>query len=251
MLPKMHFAKKWTMLCLAACGVFCVAAQGNMNMQQHDMAPYYFGISFGYNSSTMLTTRNEAFLQQNDIERIEPHSSRGLELGFLGTARFSNRFALRFAPKLILGGSKYLTYYFTPKYLEDNPTKSAIENIRLPANLLSFPFDLKMNSDRIHNFRVYLFGGLRYDINLSSNSSEYEAIKQLDQNPPPLFRKNDFSVEGGIGFNIYLPFSVISPEIKISKSIGNSQIRDPQNPYSAVLDQIKTQTIVFTINVEQ
>jgi len=247
----MRFAKKWIMLCLSVGAAFGARAQGNLNMQNHDMAPYYFGVSFGYNSATMLTTRNAAFLQQNDIERIEPHSSRGLELGFIGTARLSNRFALRFAPKLILGGSKYLTYYFTPEYLEANPTKSAIENIKLPANLLSFPLDLKMNSDRIHNFRVYLFGGLRYDINLSSNSSEYEAIKQLDQNPPPLFRKGDFSYEGGIGFNIYLPFSVISPEIKISKSIGNSQVRDAQNPYSAVLDQIKTQTIVFTINVEQ
>ncbi|ANI90525.1 hypothetical protein A9P82_00325 [Arachidicoccus ginsenosidimutans] len=215
------------------------------------MQPFYFGISVGYNSSTLLTTRHPAFLQQNDIDRIEPHSSNGIELGFSGTARLSNRFDLRFAPKLVLGGSKYLSYYFTDEYLQANPGKQPVENIKLPANLLSFPLDLKLKSDRMRNFRVYMFGGLRYDRNLSANASEYTAAKQLGQNPPPLFRSYNWAYEGGIGFNIYMPFSVISPEIKIGRSIGNNQVRDAENPYSAVLDKIRTQSIVFTINIEQ
>ncbi len=234
------------------CAIAKLRAQDlNLNRENHDMEPFYFGISVGYNSSTLLTTRNAAFLQQNDFNRIEPHSSRGLEMGFSGTARLSNRFDLRFAPKLILGGQKYLSYYFTDSYLQANTGKTAIENIKLPTNILSFPLDLKLKSDRMHNFRVYMFGGLRYDRNLSANGAEYRQVKQLGENPPPQFRSGDFAYEGGFGVNIYMPFSVISPEIKIGRSIGNSHVRDAENPYSNVLDAMHTQTVVFTINIEQ
>lgn len=227
------------------------AQEPGLNREDHDNRPFYFGISAGYNSATLLTTRSAAFLQQNDIDRIEPHSSQGLELGFAGTARLSNRFDLRFAPKLVLGGQKYLSYYFTDSYLQANPGKTATEVIKLPANILSFPLDLKLKSDRVHNFRVYLFGGLRYDRNLSASAAEYREAKQLGQNPPPQFRSGDLACEGGLGFNIYMPFSVISPEIKIGRTIGNSHVRDAENPYSNVLNTIHSQTIVFTINIEQ
>ncbi|MDE1190742.1 MAG: outer membrane beta-barrel protein [Arachidicoccus sp.] len=225
--------------------------EGNLNRISHDMNAFYFGISVGYNSSTLLTTRNEAFLQQASINRIEPHSSQGIEMGFSATARLSNRLDLRFAPKLVLGGQKYLSYYFTDAYLQANPGKEAVENIKLPTNILSFPLDLKLKSDRIHNFRVYMFGGMRYDKNLSANSAEYRQAKQLGENPPPQFRSGDFAYEGGLGFNFYMPFSVISPEIKFSRTLGNSHIRDADNPYSAPLDIMRTQSIVFTINIEQ
>lgn len=237
------------LLCIGCKNIF--AQEANLNREDHDRRAFYFGISVGYNSSTLLTTRSAAFLQQNDIDRIEPHSSQGLELGFIGTARLSNRFDLRFAPKLVLGGEKYLSYYFTDSYLQANPGKTAMENIKLPANILSFPLDLKLKSDRIHNFRVYMFGGLSYGRNLSASAAEYREARQLGENQPPQFRSGDLAYEGGLGFNIYMPFSVISPEIKIGRTIGNSHIRDAENPYSNVLNTMHMQTIVFTINIEQ
>ena len=226
-------------------------AQPRLNRENHDLLPFYFGISIGYNNSNLQTTRAAAFENQSVFSRIEPHSSSGLALGFMMTKRLTNRLEIRTVPKLILGGSKYLSYYYTDSYLNAHPEKKPIENIKLPANIFSIPLQLKLNADRINNFRVYMFGGLKYDINLTANSSEYKAAMQLDQNPPPLFRKSDIGYEGGIGFNFYLPFTVISPQIKISNTLGNSHVRDTKNPYSNVMDRFRTQMLVFSVTFEQ
>ena len=228
-----------------------VVAQPRLNRENHDQLPLYFGISIGYNNSDLQTTRAGAFEQQSTFSRVEPHSSSGLALGFMVTKKLSNRFELRTVPKLILGGSKYLSYYYTDEYLSNNPERNQIENIKLPANILSVPLQLKLNSDRIRNFRVFMFGGVKYDFNLTANASEYREAMQLDQNPPPLFRKADFGYEGGIGFNFYLPFTVISPQLKISNTLGNSHVRDTDNPYSNVMDRFRTQMLVFSVTFEQ
>lgn len=226
-------------------------AQPHLNRPNHDELPFYFGISIGYNNSTLQTTRSAAFEGQNTFSRIEPHGSSGLALGFMITKKLTNRLELRTVPKLILGGSKSLSYYYTTEYQNAHPEKPAIENLKLPANIFSVPLQLKLNSDRMRNFRVYMFGGVKYDFNLSASASEYKEAMQLDQNPPPLFRKADFGYEGGIGFNFYMPFSVISPQIKISNTLGNSQVKDPENPYSNVLDRFRTQMIVLSVTFEQ
>ena len=228
-----------------------LVAQPRLNRENHDQLPFYFGISVGYNNSDLQTTRAAAFEGQSTFSRVEPHSSSGLALGFMVTKRLSNRFELRTVPKLILGGSKYLSYYYTDAYLAANPERDQIENIKLPANILSVPLQLKLNSDRIRNFRVFMFGGIKYDFNLTANSSEYREAMQLEQNPPPLFRKGDFGYEGGIGFNFYLPFTVISPQLKISNTLGNSHVRDTENPYSNVMDRFRTQMLVFSVTFEQ
>lgn len=228
-----------------------VAAQPRLNRENHDQLPFYFGISIGYNNSNLATTRAAAFEEQSTFSRVEPHSSNGLALGFMMTKRLSDRLEIRTVPKLILGGSKYLSYYYTADYLSAHPEKKPIENIKLPANILSIPLQLKLNSDRIRNFRVYMFGGMKYDINLTANSSEYKEAMQLDQNPPPLFRKGDLGYEGGIGFNFYLPFTVISPQIKISNTLGNSHVRDTENPYSNVMQRFRTRMLVFSVTFEQ
>ena len=226
-------------------------SQPRLNRENHDNLPFYFGISVGYNNSNLQTTRAAAFEGQSIFSRIEPHSSNGLALGFMVTKRLSNRLELRTVPKLILGGSKYLSYYYTDTYLASHPDEKPIENIKLPANVLSIPLQLKLNSDRIKNFRVFLFAGMKYDLNLTANSSEYKEAMQLDQNPPPLFKKGDWGYEGGVGFNFYLPFTVISPQIKISNTLGNSHVRDTENPYSNVMDRFRTQMLVFSVTFEQ
>jgi hypothetical protein len=170
-----------------------------------------------------------------------------LELGFIGTAKLVKHLELRLVPKLIIGGSNTLIYYY-PAPGADTITA---ENIKLPTTLFSIPLQLKFNSDRIHNFRVYLFGGIKYDINLSASSEEYKRSRDLGLFPAPQFKKAVLGAEGGIGFNFYAPFAVISPEIKLGTTLGNNQIRDVSNPYSNTIDKIMQRMVTFSINFEQ
>ncbi|MEI9807519.1 MAG: hypothetical protein WDO16_06315 [Bacteroidota bacterium] len=41
--------------------------------------------------------------------------------------------------------------------------------------IVSFPFQLKLQSDRIGNFRVYMLGGVKGDIDLASNARAKKA----------------------------------------------------------------------------
>jgi hypothetical protein len=206
----------------------------------HDSWPYYFGMSISYNHSSLHPSKHPTFLQNDSVLSVEPGSSGGIALGLVGTMQLSPRFSLRANPQLIIGGAKYFTYSL--KY--PSPTESLIEKKTLPSTIVSFPLQVKFNSDRIGNFRTYLMGGVKYDMDLASNSTARNAEDLVK------LKKNDYGVEAGIGFNFFFPFVTFSPEIKISNGLSNIHSRDPNLKYSNVLDKLQSRMIVFSIILE-
>ena len=89
-----------------------------------------------------------------------------------------------------------------------------------------------------------MLGGIKYDIDLASNSAARNAENIIK------LKRYDFGVELGIGFNFYLPFVTISPELKISNGLSNIHQLDPALKYSNVLDKIQSRMIVFSIHFE-
>jgi hypothetical protein len=170
----------------------------------------------------------------------EPGPSGGVALGLMGTLRIDDHFQFRVNPQLIIGGSKYISYNLT----HTKPGESSFQKQVLPSNIVSFPFQVKFNSDRIGNFRTYMLGGIKYDIDLASNSTARNADDIIKLN------RNDFGIEAGIGFNFYLPFVTISPELKISNGLTNLHHLDPALKFSNVLDKIQSRMIVFSIHFE-
>jgi hypothetical protein len=217
------------------------AQESELNRPDHDNLPYYFGITIAYNSSTLHPTKNAQFLQQDSILSVEPGSSGGLALGMLATLRVSNHFELRANPQLIVGGSKYFTYDLSTPL----PTESFVEVKTLPSTIVDFPFQVKFNSDRIHNFRVYMMSGMKFDIDLASNSAARNAQDLVK------LEKYDVGYELGIGFNFYLKFVTLSPELKLSNGLSNIHDYDPNLKYSNILDKLQSRMIVFSINLEE
>lgn len=217
------------------------AQRTELNRPDHDNLPYYFGLSFSYNGSSLHPTKDIHFLQNDSVLAVEPGNSGGIALGLLGTLRLSNRFQLRTNPQLIVGASKFLTYSL--KY----PTfdEAAIVTKTLPTTIVSFPLQLKFNSDRIDNFRVYMMGGLKADIDLASNSAARNADNLIK------LKKYDYGWEAGVGFNFFLPFVTVSPELKVSNGFTNIHSRDPALKYSSVLDKLQSRMIVFSILLEE
>ena len=153
----------------------------------HDNWPYYFGMSISYNHSSLHPSKHPLFLQNDSVLSVEPGSSGGIALGLVGTLQLSPRFSLRANPQLIIGGAKYFTYSL--KY--PTATERFIEKKTLPSTIVSFPLQVKFNSDRIGNFRTYLMGGVKYDMDLASNSSARNAEDLVKLN------KNDYGIEAG------------------------------------------------------
>lgn len=239
----MHYLLRKQVVLPVIIMLFCasqVMAQKDIYRRNHDDLVYYFGLTLGYNYSFLHISKSPMFLQSDSILSAEPGSSGGIAMGLLATARLSDHFQVRANPQLIIGGSKYIAYTLS----KAKAGEALYQNQTLPSTLVSLPIQLKFNSDRIGNFRTYLLGGLKYDYDLSSNSSARN-VEDLIK-----LKANDFGFELGIGCNFYLPFVTISPELKISNGLSNLHQLDPALKYSNVLDKILSRMIVFSIHFE-
>lgn len=218
------------------------AQERTIYRQEHDNYPYYFGISLGYNSTYLHPTKSNRFLQDDSVFVAEPGASGGISLGFLGTVKLNEHFQFRINPQLVLGGAKYFKYTLNSAALATTEKVDAKKT--LPSTLLSLPIQIKFNSDRIDNFRFYVLGGVRFDKDITSNSAARNAEGLIK------LKGNDFGLETGIGFNFFLPYVTISPEIKFSYGLSNIHSRDENLKYSAVFDKIQSRMISFSLLFE-
>jgi Outer membrane protein beta-barrel domain len=223
-------------ICLAQTSL---AQHKDLNLYDHDSKPYYFGITLASSLTRFQTELHSRFLQDDSVMVAEPGNSGGFGLGLLATVRLSDRFQFRFNPQLEFTARNIL---YTLKYPDfDGQTKvsKAIESVTV-----SFPFQLKLQSDRIGNFRVYMMAGVKGDIDLASNARAKKAEDLVK------IKKYDYGVELGLGFNFFFQSFILSPEIKLSNGIPNLHARDPKLIYSSVIDKIQSRMIVISLHIE-
>ena len=215
------------------------AQEKEMNLYDHDSKPYYFGITLSSSLTRFHTQLHSRFLQDDSVLVAEPGNSPGFGLGLLATARLSDRFQFRFNPQLMFTSR---TLLYTLKYPDsDGETKveKPVESVTV-----TFPFQLKLQSDRIGNFRVYMMTGVKGDIDLASNASSRKADDLVK------IKKYDYGVELGLGFNFFFEQFILSPEIKLSNGIPNIHSRDPHLIFSSVFDKIQSRMICISIHIE-
>jgi hypothetical protein len=186
------------------------------------------------------TEKDPRFLQYDSILSVEPGASGGVSAGLLATLNLNKHFEIRIAPQLIIGGARSFTYAL--KY--PNGNEDSLMKKTLTSTIFTLPLQVKFNSDRINNFRVYMLSGLTYDIDLASNSNERNAEDLIK------LKKNDYAIEAGVGFNFFLKFVTISPEVKIHAGLTNIHDRDPNLKFSNILDKLNSRMIIFSINIE-
>jgi len=220
--------------------VFSHISYSQWNLEDHDNKPYYFGITLGVNLARFQTDLHPHFLQSDTVLVAEPANAGGFALGLAVTGRLSNRFEARFNPQLMFT-ERHLSYQLKyPDAMDGGPTVTK----KIESVIISFPVQVKFNSDRIGNFRVYMLGGVKGDVDLASNARARKAEQLVKIN------KYDYGFELGLGFNFYFPSFIFSPEVKISNGLSNLHSRDENLKYSSALDRILSRMIVFSIHLE-
>ena len=214
-------------------------SQRELYQLEHDDKPYYFGITLGANIARFQIEHHSRFLQYDSVMEVLPLNSPGFALGLNATAKLTNRFEARFNPQLMFT-DRSITYKLKYKDPIDgfNPTKK-IESV-----IFTFPLQIKFNSDRIGNFRVYMLGGGFTQLDLAANARARRAEDLVK------LEKADYGVEIGMGFNFYFPSFILSPEVKISNGLRSLHSRDENLKYSNVIDRIQSRMIVFSIHLE-
>ena len=211
----------------------------DLNLFDHDSKPYYFGITLGANLARFQTELHTRFLEYDSVYIAEPINSGGFTLGLSATARISDRFQVRFNPQLMFIERNIYYKLKYPDFDGQTDITKKVESV-----IMAFPFQVKFQSDRIGNFRVYMMAGVKADIDMASNARAKRAEELVK------IEKYDFGPEFGIGFNFFFESFIFSPEIKISNGIRNLHARDENLKFSNVFDKIQSRMIVFSIHLE-
>ena len=219
-----------------------VLAQTELYLPNHDDKQYYLGIGIIYNTSRFQLHHDPNFLASDSVMLINPENAGGIGLAGIHTYRLSPRFELRAIFPQLLFSYKNLTYHL--KYPDPAKEEQLVMNKKLESILVGLPVHLKFRSDRIQNFRVYMFAGGKVEYDLASNARAKRAEELVK------LKKVDFGVEAGIGFNFYFPVFILSPEIKISNGLTNSHSRDASLKFSNTIDRLNSRMVVFSLIFE-
>lgn len=219
-----------------------VAQRIQLNLPDHDNKKYHLGIGLLYNSSRVNITQHPLFLERDSVMVINPENTGGFGLAGIHTLRLSNRFEVRAIFPQLLFSYKNITYHLT--YPDQFNDETPIMSKKIESILLGLPVHMKFRSDRIGNFRVYMFGGGKIEYDLASNARAKRAEDLVK------LSKFDYGVEAGIGFQFYFPVFILSPEIKISNGLGNSHSRDMNLKFSNTIDRINSRMVVFSLIFE-
>ena len=209
----------------------------SINQENHDNKPYHFGINLGYNTSHFSFTHHPRFLQYDSIMGVESINSSGVNLAWLVNVRMNDHFDLRLHPLDLTFSEKAFLY-------RENYSMDTLSTKKVQSITLSFPVHIKFSSDRIKNMKVYTIAGGKFDYDLASNANAEKAEDLIK------LKRSDLSLEVGIGFHIYFPYFVLSPELKLSSGIVNLHSRDIDLKYSNVIDKINSKMITFSLTVE-
>ncbi|MBE7173793.1 MAG: PorT family protein [Williamsia sp.] len=240
-----HLLRRKSTLILFACmllagGSASAQLRDRINLPGTDEKPYHLGIIIMGAQSRLQINQHPLFLQRDSVLVSSPENTFGLGIGGMHTLTISDRFQVRVVFPQLLFVNKAITYKLKYPTVEEAPviTKN-IESI-----LLGVPVQVKFRSDRINNFRFYIMGGFKAEYDLSSKARAKNAEELVKLQPV------DYGIEAGVGFNFYLPYFILSPEIKISNGISNSHSRDPDLKFSNVIDKMKTRMVVFSLIFE-
>ena len=230
-----------TYLCMLLVGLQATAQlRDKVNLADADDRLYHLGIVIMGAQTHLQINQNPLFLQRDSVLVSSPESTFGLGIGGMHTLRLSDHFQARVVFPQLLFVNKAITYNLKYPLADEAPviTKN-IESI-----LLGVPVQLKFRSDRINNFRFYVMGGGKVEYDLSSKARAKNAEELVKLQPI------DYGIEGGIGFSFYLPYFILSPEIKISNGLSNSHSRDADLKFSNVIDKMKTRMVIFPLIFE-
>jgi hypothetical protein len=217
-------------------------SQRELFLPNHDDKKYYLGIGIIYNTSRFQLHHEPTFLQSDSVMVVNPENAGGIGLAGMHNYRISPRFEVRAIFPQLLFSYKNLTYHL--KYPDPGKEESAVMSKKLESILLGLPVHIKFRSDRINNFRVYMFGGAKVEYDLASNARAKRAETLVK------LKKLDYGIEAGIGFNFYFPVFILSPEIKISNGLSNIHSRDPKLNISSTIDKLNSRMVVFSLIFE-
>ncbi len=216
-----------------------------------------YGFFLAGHTNTYQIKYNDSFLLNPGgsptVRAIFPDYTPGFSLGFIGILSFHDQVQMLFTPKVGFYEFKTEISYFTNP---TNPvptlpgnssdlinTTSNSEIVTTEATMIELPILFKYRSIRFNNTRMYWVGGASY--NFRTKTQDEANIDDL------VTTGQDFSLEMGMGFEIYFKYFKFAPEIRFSHGLNNIYQAENTNPaYRDAIESIKRKSITLYLNFQ-
>lgn len=196
-----------------------------INLPNSDNHKLHYGFVIGGHASKFKIKYNNSFVKDNSIISIKPVNSGGFSLGFLVNKRLGDYFDLRILPT-----AGFYENSLDYKYVDSSrDVRKTVE-----VTYAEFPLLIKYKSERRKNFRMYFIGGIKPSFEVTNKKTEEEEHLNIE--------KMNFSIEYGVGMDIYYPMFKFSPELRFSQGIVD-MLAPSMSSYNKPLGVLKTHSV--------
>ncbi len=170
------------------------------NRPYADMRPWHLGFAVGMHTQDISFTHNGLITDDGHSWFMEqPSFAPGFSVSGLVDFRLNSYLNLRVSPGLWFG-SRDITILDVNTAGDSQPV-SMRQNIK--STYLVAPIDLKFSGQRYRNSRPYITGGVMGAFDLTRKRGDYLR-----------FNAADCYLTVGLGFDFYMPYFKLNPEIK-------------------------------------
>jgi len=159
----------------------------------------------------------------------------GFNLGIVANIKLGKNFDFRFLLPTLSFADRRVAY---------QKTNSTVVEKKIESVFLEFPIHFRYKSKPYKDFRVFVVAGLKYSIDLASNSRSRKADDLLKLN------QSDLSIEFGVGFQVFFPYFILSPEIKFSYGVLDLHSRDESLSFSSTIDKLFSRGFAISLHFE-
>jgi hypothetical protein len=235
-----HSAIYWSMmLLLLFCSTSTAWAQRDRvkNLPAYDRQRVHFGFLLGLNTTDFKIKRIPGFNSSDTLFRVESDKQSGFNIGIIANVGLNELFSVRFAPDLAFSQRNlYYTFY------DANQPVEVLKEIE--STFLEFPFDLKLKSKRVNNYRMYVLAGARYNIDMVSQAKVQNKDKDFVK-----LKRNDYGYQYGIGIDFYMERFKFGTELKMYHGFRNLLVDDPAI-FSSSIDALRSRIFQISFTFE-
>ncbi len=227
-----------------------------------DNEPFNWGFSFQYIASEFKIIKTPGWQdkfenkdsQQGPLGFVTPKLrsisspiSPGFGIGFVLNYKLSPNLDLRSTPALVFN-DRFVDYEYDMEGTTNPEFPDGKKRQKMSPVMIDIPFGIKLKSDRRKDFRAYMLMGGKYSTDLTGGKRPKDEnaiwVNKILKN-----KKSYASYEAGIGFDFYFEYFKMSPEIKVSHSLGNI-IRREGHPYDTPIDRAILRNFTFSLYFE-
>ncbi|HLO90159.1 MAG TPA: porin family protein [Lentimicrobium sp.] len=245
-------------LILISCLFFQANAQHRKvrNLPGYDDAQYHFGFILGMNEMLFTIKTNPGFqnVAYNSLETPDLFSDTahllsvqhtpafGFTIGIVSNLRIADNWDLRFVPSLSFG-ERDINYVISTNF--NNTSDIVYIDKKLQSTFVEFPLNLKFKGSRYNNMRPYWVAGVRYALDLASDSKKKEGNNNINV----AIERNDLYPEIGAGLDFYTTYFKFGVELKMAYGLRDI-LRREGNIYTSGIDSFNSKMFLLSFTFE-